>query len=376
MILSRSKPSITKIDLTSNSTKNSFTTIKGPKNILVSKYGGDFTSVKAACDYIRTQTHDWDNPWIVEVDPIGNIPFQESAFILPAGTTIIGRYAITNTNNYTNLVPKIQITPDPITNICLTVESSEVTLMNLWLIADTTPTLSGTVTLLKPASYLYAKNCMFDATWGDDSQYDLTLISLDTARDVSFDDCSFYGYVKATHTISCLDVNNPSTSCGVRITACEFSPSFNDDNCPVYHIRQTGPSTRLNIMRTIFASPSSSPATYYQIYQTAGNAANFYAGNTYNPAYMSISTPMAMLGDTRKYITTVGNGSSRNITVTHNLNTRDAKVAVRQTSAPYTEIPIVSGAVILSGAFTTTNTYSLYFASIPTSGQYTVTVLG
>jgi hypothetical protein len=66
------------------------------------------------------------------------------------------------------------------------------------------------------------------------------------------------------------------------------------------------------------------------------------------------------------YTTAVGDGTSTAITVTHNLNTRNVLVAVKDAST-YLEIECDVTA-------TTLNAVSLAFATAPTTGQYTVTV--
>lgn len=70
-----------------------------------------------------------------------------------------------------------------------------------------------------------------------------------------------------------------------------------------------------------------------------------------------------------KYSTTVGDGSSTTLTVTHNLNTRDVIVQVYRTASPYDEVDV---GVERYDA----NTVKLYFASAPASGAYTVVVIG
>ena len=70
-----------------------------------------------------------------------------------------------------------------------------------------------------------------------------------------------------------------------------------------------------------------------------------------------------------KYSTSVGDGSSIAIVVTHNLNTRDVRVSLRSAASPYDE-------VITTNEATSVNTITLRFAAAPTSGQYRVTILG
>jgi len=77
----------------------------------------------------------------------------------------------------------------------------------------------------------------------------------------------------------------------------------------------------------------------------------------------------ADLGAAKKYATTIGDGSSTAITVTHNLGTRDAVVMVAQSGTPYAQ-------VFCDVEMTTTNTITLRFAEAPASGAYRVTVIG
>ena len=70
-----------------------------------------------------------------------------------------------------------------------------------------------------------------------------------------------------------------------------------------------------------------------------------------------------------KYSTAIGNGSSTSIVVTHNLNSRDVVVTLRETASPY--------AVVMADIeMTSLDTLTIDFATAPTSSQYTVTVIG
>lgn len=67
------------------------------------------------------------------------------------------------------------------------------------------------------------------------------------------------------------------------------------------------------------------------------------------------------------YVTTIGNGSSTAITVTHSLGTRDVNVQVYEVGTPYeTVIPQVKR--------DTTNSVILTFATAPSTNQYRVVV--
>ena len=70
-----------------------------------------------------------------------------------------------------------------------------------------------------------------------------------------------------------------------------------------------------------------------------------------------------------KYSTAIGNGSATSFVVTHNLNTRDAIVSIRETASPYAQ-------VMADIEMTSVDTLTIDFATAPTSSQYTVTVIG
>ncbi len=71
----------------------------------------------------------------------------------------------------------------------------------------------------------------------------------------------------------------------------------------------------------------------------------------------------------RKYTATVGDGTATSFVLTHNLNTRDIAVTIRETSTPYAQ-------VITDVEFTSVNTITINFAQPPTVDQYTVTLVG
>ena len=70
-----------------------------------------------------------------------------------------------------------------------------------------------------------------------------------------------------------------------------------------------------------------------------------------------------------KYTTTLGNAVDTTFVVTHNLNTRDVAVTIRETGDDYEQ-------VITDVTFTSLNTLTVAFAAIPTASQYTITIVG
>ncbi len=81
------------------------------------------------------------------------------------------------------------------------------------------------------------------------------------------------------------------------------------------------------------------------------------------------ATARANLGAVGKYVSNVGNNSATDITITHNLDSRDVIVQVYEAGSPY--------AVVLPDVeMTTTNTVTLRFATAPTTDQYRVVVTG
>lgn len=104
------------------------------------------------------------------------------------------------------------------------------------------------------------------------------------------------------------------------------------------------------------------------------------AGLTYSSGVLAVGGGLGILVDAdliridtsvvaRKYVTDIGNGSSSDIVVTHNLGTRDVTVTIRSTSSPYE--------VLLTDVeCTDANSITIKFGSPPAVGQYRVTVVG
>lgn len=72
---------------------------------------------------------------------------------------------------------------------------------------------------------------------------------------------------------------------------------------------------------------------------------------------------------TKKYAANIGNGTATTITVTHNLNTVDITVTLREVAAPY-------NAVITDWQIVDVNNIKLLFAVAPIANQYRVVVIG
>jgi hypothetical protein len=72
---------------------------------------------------------------------------------------------------------------------------------------------------------------------------------------------------------------------------------------------------------------------------------------------------------TDKFSATVGDGAATSYVLTHNLNSRDVVVMLRETASPYAQ-------VITDVEMTTTNKITLRFAKAPATNEYTVTIIG
>jgi hypothetical protein len=83
----------------------------------------------------------------------------------------------------------------------------------------------------------------------------------------------------------------------------------------------------------------------------------------------ALETKLTADGYTKKYSTTIGDGSAQTFAVTHSLSTRAVTVSVYETASPYAEVE----AEVLH---TSTSVVTINTNSVPTSGQYTVVVVG
>ena len=75
------------------------------------------------------------------------------------------------------------------------------------------------------------------------------------------------------------------------------------------------------------------------------------------------------LGFLTRYATNVGDSTSTDIVITHNLNTRDAVVQVREAGSPYEQVGV-------DVEYTTANTVTLRFAAAPGISAYRAIVMG
>jgi hypothetical protein len=71
----------------------------------------------------------------------------------------------------------------------------------------------------------------------------------------------------------------------------------------------------------------------------------------------------------KKFTATVGDGTATSIAVTHNLNSTAVSVSVHETATPFHE-------VICEVVKTSVNVVTLGFNIAPTTGKYTVTIIG
>lgn len=83
----------------------------------------------------------------------------------------------------------------------------------------------------------------------------------------------------------------------------------------------------------------------------------------------TVAEMQSELGVVQKYTEEIGDTTTTNFTITHNLGTRDVVVRVRETSTPYTyiDVPVESD---------TTNAIGIDFLSAPGTNEYTVIVIG
>jgi hypothetical protein len=83
----------------------------------------------------------------------------------------------------------------------------------------------------------------------------------------------------------------------------------------------------------------------------------------------ALETKLTTDGYTKKYSTTIGDGTAQTFTVTHSLSTRAVTVSVFESTTPWAEVE----AEVLH---TSTSAITVNTNSVPTEGQYTVVVVG
>lgn len=97
-----------------------------------------------------------------------------------------------------------------------------------------------------------------------------------------------------------------------------------------------------------------------------GGGASYTAGNGITISGGVVAVDAGIVA--RKASATVGDGTATTITVTHNLNTQDVVVSVREAAT--------NAGVLCDWVANGVNTVQLTFAVAPTAGQYRVTVMG
>lgn len=102
------------------------------------------------------------------------------------------------------------------------------------------------------------------------------------------------------------------------------------------------------------------------VWAQVGGGTSYTAGNGIGISGGVISVDTAVVA--RKYAANVGDGSATTITVTHNLNTLDVTVTVREVST--------GAQVLVDNVANGVNTVQLTFGTAPSSGQYRVIVQG
>lgn len=111
--------------------------------------------------------------------------------------------------------------------------------------------------------------------------------------------------------------------------------------------------------------PSSSTNGNFPLFD--GVTGKLIQNSTYSPASFAAAGHDHIGTYTRKYTTSLGASTSQ--VITHNLNTRDLAVTIRETGSSYSQ-------VYTDIDFTSVNTLTVKFAVAPTAGQYTITVIG
>ena len=91
--------------------------------------------------------------------------------------------------------------------------------------------------------------------------------------------------------------------------------------------------------------------------------------NRWQTTFGDVANTLVNLPLANKYTTTLGNATDTSFTITHNLNSRDVVVTIRETGDDY-EV------VYADVKATTANTVTVLFATAPTNAEYTITIVG
>lgn len=102
------------------------------------------------------------------------------------------------------------------------------------------------------------------------------------------------------------------------------------------------------------------------VFAQVGGGASYTAGDGISISGGVISVDPSVVA--RKMSATIGDGTATTITVTHNLNTQDVVVSVREVST--------NAGVLTDWVANGVNTVQLTFAVAPTTGQYRATISG
>lgn len=101
------------------------------------------------------------------------------------------------------------------------------------------------------------------------------------------------------------------------------------------------------------------------VFAQVGGGASYTAGNGISINGGAISVDSTVVA--RKASATIGDGTATTLTVTHNLNTQDVHVSVREVSS--------NAGVIVDWVANGVNTVQLTFATAPAAGQYRATII-
>ncbi len=101
------------------------------------------------------------------------------------------------------------------------------------------------------------------------------------------------------------------------------------------------------------------------VWSQVGSGTSYTEGNGIDISAGVISVDPAVVA--RKYSATIGDGSATTITVTHNLNTQDVSVSVKEVSS--------NAGVLVDWVANGVNTVQLTFGTAPSAGQYRATVI-